>query len=135
MQTIADPQKASGASESAACSCFFEREQQCWTSSAAVAGSDGTQELSGHMCFSFDIQLPPDLPASFKWLGPDASTASVEYKLVPLCIEAPDGRTVAAVRTHPQPLKLQETLNLPLLMTGAAASGAATPPPLHCCNK
>jgi hypothetical protein len=122
VQTIVEPQKAGGSSESAV-SCFVELEQQCWAASAA-SGGDGLQELSGHMCFSFDLQLPPNLPASFKWLGPDASSASVEYRIVPLCVAAPDGRAEAAVRAHAQPLKLQEALQLPLLMTGAIANSS-----------
>lgn len=120
VQTIVDPQKSGGAAEAASSTFFFELEQQCWGSSNA---SDA-QQLSGHMCFSFDIQLPPNLPASFKWLGPNSSSASVEYKVLPVCISTLDGRTEAGVRVHPHPFKLLESLDLPLLMTGT--SGSAT---------
>jgi hypothetical protein len=122
MQTTVDPQKASDGAESAASSCFFDHEQQCWASASVEAGGDGAQELSGHMCFSFDIELPSNLPASFKWLGPDSSSATVEYKIVPMCISEADGRTHSAVRAHSHAFKLQEALDLPLLMTSASAS-------------
>ncbi len=129
VQTIVDPQKASDIAETATSTRFFEHEQQCWasvTASVTASGHDAVaqqpQELSGHMCFSFEIQLPADLPASFMWLGPDQSSASVEYKIVPLCISSADGRTAAGVRSHAQPFKMLEALDLQLLMTSASSS-------------
>ena len=119
VQTIVDPQKSGGAAETASSTRFFELEQQCWGSSPA---SDA-QQLSGHTCFSFDLQLPANLPASFKWIGPNSSSASVEYTILPVCISTLDGRTDAGVRVHPHPFKMLECLDLPLLMT--ATSGSA----------
>ena len=119
VQTIVDPQKSGGAAETASSTRFFELEQQCWGSSPA---SDA-QQLSGHTCFSFDLQLPANLPASFKWIGPNSSSASVEYTILPVCISTLDGRTDAGVRVHPHPFKMLESLDLPLLMT--ATSGSA----------
>ncbi len=132
VQTIVDPQKASDVADSATSTRFFEHEQQCWASASAAPGSGEAaqqepQELNGHMLFGFEIELPASLPASFKWLGPDASSASVEYKIVPLCISTLDGRTEAAVRAHPHSLKLLEALDLQLLMTSVSAATTKKP--------
>ena len=123
LQTIVDPQKESDVADSSTTTRFFEQEVQCWVAAEAAAGSgaQGTQELREHLCFPFDIALPPSLPASFKWLGPDSSSASVEYKIVPVCT-AGDGRSEAAVRTHAHAFKMLEALDLPLLMTSVSGS-------------
>jgi len=118
LQTIVDPQKESDVAESATTTRFFEQEMQCWASAAAGGGG---QELREHSCFGFDLPLPPSLPASFKWLGPDSSSASVEYKIVPVCT-AGDGRSEVGVRAHAHGFKLLEALELPLLMTCASGS-------------
>jgi hypothetical protein len=127
LQTIVDPQNSNDIAECATSTRFFEHEQQCWPSSA-VLGDDTSkranevQELCGHMVFSFMMELPSNLPASFKWIGPDSSSASVEYKLMPLCDSAVDGRTEAGINTHVQSLKLLEALDLPLLMTAVTGN-------------